>query len=173
MFFYMSTSSLHLASGFLNRLLVSQGYTLPIVPELDMLTIGGLIMGGGIESTSHKYGLFHHICIQYEVVTSDGECIIADLETNSDVFHALPFSYGTLGFLTSVTIKIVTFKPYLRLTYRPTFSLEETCKVLERETYRWDRIGILTNRVLYDSNSWVTLTTIFRYICMYTVQKFV
>jgi hypothetical protein len=27
-------------SGFLNRLLVSQGYTLPIVPELDMLTIG-------------------------------------------------------------------------------------------------------------------------------------
>jgi hypothetical protein len=32
--------------------------TLPVVPELDDLTIGGLVMGGGIESTSHKYGLF-------------------------------------------------------------------------------------------------------------------
>ena len=119
----------------MNRLLVSQGYTLPIVPELDMLTIGGLIMGGGIESTSHKYGLFHHICKEYEVVTSDGECIIANLEQNPDVFHALAFSYGTLGFLTSITIKIVKFKPYLKVTYRPTTTLEETCKVLERETY--------------------------------------
>ena len=39
---------------------------------------GGLIMGGGLESTSHKYGMFHHICTQYEVVTSDGECVLAD-----------------------------------------------------------------------------------------------
>ena len=31
---------------------------MPVVPELDDLTIGGLVMGGGIESTSHKYGLF-------------------------------------------------------------------------------------------------------------------
>ena len=57
---------------------MSQGYTLPVVPELDMLTIGGLIMGGGLESTSHKYGMFHHICTQYEVVTADGECVLAD-----------------------------------------------------------------------------------------------
>jgi delta24-sterol reductase len=26
--------------GFLNRLLVANGYTLPVVPELDILTIG-------------------------------------------------------------------------------------------------------------------------------------
>jgi delta24-sterol reductase len=49
-----------------------------VVPELDMLTISGLIMGGGLESTSHKYGMFHHICTQFEVVTSDGECVLAD-----------------------------------------------------------------------------------------------
>ena len=40
-----------------------QGYTLPIVPELDNLTIGGLVMGGGIETTSHKYGLIEHISL--------------------------------------------------------------------------------------------------------------
>ena len=43
----------------LNRVLVKAGLTLPVVPELDTLTIGGLLMGGGIESTSHKHGLFH------------------------------------------------------------------------------------------------------------------
>jgi FAD/FMN-containing dehydrogenase len=52
--------------GFLNRALVNMGFTLPVVPELDMLTIGGLVMGGGIESTSHNYGLFHHQCKEYE-----------------------------------------------------------------------------------------------------------
>ena len=38
------------------------GWTLPIVPELDDLTVGGLVMGTGLESSSHKYGLFQHIC---------------------------------------------------------------------------------------------------------------
>jgi delta24-sterol reductase len=95
-----------------------------------------LVAGGGIESTSHKVGLFHHVCTQYEVVTADGEVVIADLETNADMFHSLPFSYGTLGFLTSVTIRIETFKPFVKLTYRPTYSLEDTRQLLDKETYR-------------------------------------
>ena len=45
----------------MNRVLVRAGLTLPVVPELDTLTIGGLLMGGGIESTSHKHGLFHRL----------------------------------------------------------------------------------------------------------------
>ena len=51
--------------GQLNDFLIEKGWTLPVVPELDDLTIGGLVMGGGIESSSHKYGLFHYICTRY------------------------------------------------------------------------------------------------------------
>ena len=120
--------------GFLNRLLVKQGFTLPVVPEIDHLTIGGLVMGGGLESTSHKYGMFHHICERYELVTADGECVIADKENNIDLFYSVPISYGTLGFLTSVTIRMIPHKPYIKLTYRPTYSLDETIKVFETET---------------------------------------
>ena len=29
-------------------------------------------MGGGIESTSHKYGLFQYICKRFEMVLGDG-----------------------------------------------------------------------------------------------------
>ena len=47
-----------------------------------------------------------------------------------NLFH----SYGTLGFLTSVTVKIVPYQPYLRLTYRPCFSLKESMEVFSRET---------------------------------------
>ena len=40
--------------GELNDYLIKKGWMLPVVPELDDLTIGGLVMGGGIETTSHK-----------------------------------------------------------------------------------------------------------------------
>jgi len=49
--------------GVLNDYLIQKGWTLPVVPELDDLTIGGLVMGGGIESTSHKYGLFQVVTL--------------------------------------------------------------------------------------------------------------
>jgi len=122
--------------GFLNIVLVNSGFTLPIVPELDTLTIGGLIMGGGIESTSHKYGLFHKLSVEYEIVTADGECVIATEEENSDLFKAVPMSYGTLGFLASVKLRIIKYKPFIKLDYFPTYSLDETTDVLDRETRR-------------------------------------
>ena len=44
--------------GQLSRALNNLGWTIPILPELDDLTVGGLVMGTGIETSSHKYGLF-------------------------------------------------------------------------------------------------------------------
>ena len=82
----------------------------PIVPEIGDLTVGGLVMGGGIESTSHKYGLWQNICLKYELVLADGTITSCTRDENSDLFYAIPWSYGTLGFLTSVDIMIVPFK---------------------------------------------------------------
>ena len=76
--------------GLLNRFLVSQGVTLPVVPELDNLTIGGLVAGGGIESTSHKYGLFHHTATEFEVVVGSGDVVVCNEHQNTDYFHAIP-----------------------------------------------------------------------------------
>ncbi len=44
--------------GQLTHTLDKLGWTIPILPELDDLTVGGLVMGTGIETSSHKYGLF-------------------------------------------------------------------------------------------------------------------
>lgn len=32
-------------------------------------------MGTGIESSSHKYGLFQHICTAYELILADGSFV--------------------------------------------------------------------------------------------------
>ena len=67
-------------------------------------------MGGGIESTSHKYGLWQHICTRYEIVVADGSVMEATKEKNTDLFYVIPWSYGTFGFLTAVDIMIIPFK---------------------------------------------------------------
>ena len=74
-------------------------------------------MGGGIESTSHKYGFFNFICPAFEMVLGDGRVVTVSPKENTDLFAAVPFSYGTLGFLTSIDIDIVPYRPYVELTY--------------------------------------------------------
>jgi len=105
--------------GQLTSTLLPRGWTIPCVPEMDDLTCGGLICGCGIEATSHRYGLFQAICLQFELVTCDGEVTTCSAEHNADLFRAVPWSYGTLGLLTAATIRIIRAKPYLRLQYRP------------------------------------------------------
>lgn len=40
-----------------------------------LIIIGGLVMGTGIETTSHKHGLFQHICVSFELVLADGSVV--------------------------------------------------------------------------------------------------
>lgn len=93
--------------GQVSATLAKIGWTIAIVPELDDLTVGGLVMGTGVESSSHIYGLFQHICVSFELVLADGSVAKCSREENSDLFYAVPWSYGTLGFLTAVEIKIL------------------------------------------------------------------
>ncbi|PSJ30538.1 hypothetical protein B7P34_00510 [Streptosporangium nondiastaticum] len=94
-----------------------RGWTLPVVPELEDLTVGGLIMGYGIETSSHRYGLFADNVESCEVLLADGEVVVADRTHRTDLFHALPWSRGTLGLLTSVQLRMVPAHPWVRLSY--------------------------------------------------------
>lgn len=100
-------------TGQLSETLAAIGWTIPIVPELDDLTVGGLVMGTGVESSSHIYGLFQHICISYELILADGSLVKCSKKENSDLFYAVPWSYGTLGLLTAVEIKIIPATKYV------------------------------------------------------------
>jgi len=118
--------------GQLTHFLVAKGYTIPILPELDDLTVGGLMMGVGIEGSSHKYGLFNDTVVEAELVLADGSVVTCSKTHNRDLFDVIPWSYGTLGFLTSVTIKIMPCKPFVRLEYIPCHTLSEGVEVFER-----------------------------------------
>lgn len=120
--------------GQVTALLNSIGWTLPVVPELDDLTVGGLIMGTGIESSSHNHGLFQHICLAYELVVADGGLVRCTPTENSDLFYAVPWSCGTLGFLVAAEIKIIPAKKYVKLHYEPVRGLEKICEKFIQES---------------------------------------
>ena len=81
--------------GQLSHALLPLGFTLPVVPEMDDLTVGGLVNGTGIESSSHRHGLFHEICVAYELCLGDGTVLVASETEHADLFHAIPWSYGS------------------------------------------------------------------------------
>ncbi|WP_347257252.1 FAD-binding protein, partial [Methylocaldum sp.] len=120
--------------GQISRCLVPRGWTLPVVPELDDLTVGGLIMGFGVESSSHKYGLIQHICESFDIVTAEGKLLRCSPSENADLFYLIPWSHGTLGFLVAVQLRIIPAKKYVRLHYRPVYSLDDMVDVFEAES---------------------------------------
>ena len=146
--------------GQISRNLLSKGWTLPVVPELDSLTVGGLIMGFGIESSSHKYGLFQSICVSLDLVTANGQLVHCSPMENADLFYQIPWSHGTLGFLVAAELKIIPAKKFIKLHYQPVFSLEhmvETFETASRNTKENDFVEGL----VYTRDNAVIMTGIF------------
>lgn len=89
----------------------------PVVPELKTITVGGALVGLGIESSSFRYGLVHETLLEIEVLTGDGRVLICRPDNeHSDLFLAFPNSYGTLGIALRVKMKLIPAMPYIRLT---------------------------------------------------------
>lgn len=102
----------------LTRALLAKNLMPYTVSELKDISIGGAVSGCSIESMSYKYGGFHDSCIEYEVVTGQGEIKTYTRENDSDVFEMLHGSYGTLGIITKIKFKVYPAKPYVKTEYR-------------------------------------------------------
>lgn len=144
--------------GQLTATLNPLGWTIPVLPEIDDLTIGGLVMGTGVESSSHIYGLFQHICVSYELVLSDGTITKCSPEENQDLYYSVPWSYGTLGILTAVEIKIIPAKKYIQLVYEPIRGLNNIVKRFEEASK--DARNEFVEGLMYSENEAVIMTGI-------------
>lgn len=142
--------------GQISSTLAELGWTIAIVPELDDLTVGGLVMGTGVESSSHIYGLFQHICESFELVLCDGSLVKCSKTDNPDLFYAVPWSYGTLGLLTAVEIKILPATKYIRLKYEPVKGLDNIVAKFDKETK--DKSNDFVEGLQYSLNEAVIMT---------------
>jgi delta24-sterol reductase len=118
--------------GQLTRFLLPRGFALAVHVEMEDLTIGGLVMGVGMETTCHRVGLIQETVEAFEVVLADGSLVRATRTEHPDLFRALAWSHGTLGFLVAVELRVVPVKPYVRLLYQPCHSLAELAELTRR-----------------------------------------
>lgn len=116
--------------------LLPMGWTLPVLPELDDLTVGGLVNGFGVETSSHIYGLFQHICVSFEIVTAEGKTVHCSATENPELFYSIPWSHGTLGFLVAAELRIVPASRYVEVTYEPVRGLDRMVQRFEEESRR-------------------------------------
>lgn len=142
--------------GQLTATLNPLGFTISVLPEIDDLTVGGLVMGTGIESSSHKHGLFQHICVSYELVLSDGSVVNCSKDERSELFYSVPWSYGTLGILTSVEIQLVEAKKYIKLAYEPLKTLDAFTERFQRVSK--DKKDEFVEGILFNENEGVLMT---------------
>lgn len=142
--------------GQLSATLNSLGWTIPVLPEIDDLTVGGLIMGTGIESSSHKHGLYQQICISYELVLSDGSVVTCSKDEKPELYYSIPWSYGTLGILTCAEIKIIPAKKYVRLNYEPIQNIDAFVERFERVSQ--EKENEFVEGILFSENQGVLMT---------------
>jgi delta24-sterol reductase len=75
--------------------------------EIEEATIGGLACAVGMTTASHKYGLLQETVEEFEIVVGDGELVKARRTgKHADLFHAFPWSHGSLGLLVGLTLKV-------------------------------------------------------------------
>lgn len=98
------------------RFTLQHGFLPTVAPELKHITIGGAIVGIGIESTSYQYGFVHDGLLEAEVLLPNGQIVLCTpTNAHSDLFFALPNSYGTLGYILRAKIKLYKAMPFVHI----------------------------------------------------------
>ncbi len=143
--------------GDITAFLVPRGFALAVQAEMEDLTLGGLCMGIGIATSSHLEGCLFESIEAFEVVTPNGELVRATRDSNADLFHALPCSHGTLGFLVSVELRIVPIQSHVKLDYQPFHSIDAFCTRLKELTASADAPRFIEGLV-FSKDSAVMLT---------------
>ena len=93
-----------------------RGYLPPVTPELKHITIGGATVGIGIESTGFRHGFVHDALREAEVLLPGGDIVTCTADNeHADLFHALPNSYGTLGYILRARLVLLPARPFVHL----------------------------------------------------------
>ena len=116
--------------GYATRFLIDRGYMLAVTLEIEEATLGGLAMAVGMTTHSHKVGLLSETVVAYEVVLADGTLLRVTRDEHPDLFHALPWSHGTLGLLVGLELRIMKVLPFMRLRYIPVHTQRDYCERL-------------------------------------------
>ncbi|MDH6243554.1 FAD-binding oxidoreductase [Mycobacterium sp. OTB74] len=132
-----------------------------VVPQLKTITLGGAVTGLGIESSSFRNGLPHESVREMDILTGAGELITATPNDHSDLFHAFPNSYGTLGYSVRLQIELEPVLPFVQLRHlrfhRVADLVDAMDRIIDTGGYRGTPVDYLDGVVFSPDESYLCL----------------
>ena len=132
------------------------GFIPQVVMEFPGITVGGAINGGTLESSSYRYGQLSDTAIEYEIILGNGEILTVSSKKHPDLFYGISGTYGTLGLLTLIKLKLLPSSKYVHTTYIPTTSPTKNLNLL-KEFMQVNDINYVEG-ILFDSTQSVVIT---------------
>lgn len=97
---------------------LKQGMVPAEVPQFITITVGGAVAGGACEASAFRYGPVHETVEEMTILLATGKVVTAT-PTNrySDLFFAIPNTFGSLGYILKLKVKLIPAKPYVHLQH--------------------------------------------------------
>jgi len=93
--------------------------------------VGGLTLGGGQGWLRRTFGMACDSLVSADVVTADGQVLVAGETTNPDLFWALRGGGGNFGVVTSFEFRLHAVGPMVTFA-GPVYPLEQTAQVMKQ-----------------------------------------
>jgi delta24-sterol reductase len=90
------------------------------------------VCGGGIESSSHRFGCFWDTVEEVDLITGDGRHLVGVSRTREpDLFHGLSVSFGTHGIITRLAVRVERAPKFVHVRYLHCASLDAATGAME------------------------------------------
>ena len=104
--------------GEINRETIPKSKMVPSLPEGDNFTVGGCLGGLALGSNSYRHGFFNNNVIDFDIVLGNGEIMRnVSKEKHSDLYYGVGGTYGTMGIITRVKMKLIDCESYVKINY--------------------------------------------------------
>lgn len=159
--------------------LLPHGWLPAVVPELKTITLGGAISGGGIESSSFRYGFVHETVAEMDVLVGTGEVLtVSPNGPHTDLFRGFPCTYGCLGYVLRARIRLVKVTGDIHLTHSRASNWELLPQALAEVCRKGRDAGVpdFVEAVVFAADDWVLTTAAFTrgsvpYLSDYTSRR--
>jgi FAD/FMN-containing dehydrogenase len=83
------------------------------------------VAGCSIESMSCQYGGFHDTCLEYEIITAQGQVLWCTPDNEHQlIFQMMHGSFGTIGILSRLVFRLIPAKRYVHITHEKHESID-------------------------------------------------
>ncbi|KAJ5550430.1 hypothetical protein N7461_005128 [Penicillium sp. DV-2018c] len=112
-----------------------------VVPEFPNISVGGAFSGTSGESSSFREGYFENTVNWIEIVLGDGQVVKAyndrvnthsdPGDKRSDLFWGAASSFGTMGVVTLLEVRLKKAQPLVELQYYVTSDMNEAVRIFQ------------------------------------------